>query len=52
MKWTDNKIGDEGAMKISESLMKNSSLTQLNLSGDKNNTKWKENEECKEDETW
>ena len=32
-KWTGNKIGDEGAKKISESLMKNTTLTQLNLRG-------------------
>ena len=33
-KWTENKIGDEGATKISESLMKNTTLTQLNLRGE------------------
>ena len=33
---TDNDIGDEGAKKISESLMINTTLTELNLrSGDK-----------------
>ena len=32
-KWTDNEIGDEGAIKISESLMKNTTLTALDLSG-------------------
>ena len=32
-KWTDNKIGDEGANKISESLMINTTLTQLELWG-------------------
>ena len=32
IKWTDNKIGDEGAIKISESLMMNTTLTELNLS--------------------
>ena len=31
-KWTDNKIGDEGVNKISESLMKNTTLTTLYLS--------------------
>jgi hypothetical protein len=36
MKWTDNKIGDEGAMKISESLMTNTTLTILDLSCDDN----------------
>ena len=37
--WTGNKIGVEGAMKISESLMKNTTLTQLDLGCDgKNNT--------------
>ena len=33
-KWTGNKIGDEGAKKISESLMINTTLTQLDLSRD------------------
>ncbi len=33
-KWTGNKIGDEGATKISESLMTNTTLTELNLSYD------------------
>ena len=32
-KWTGNEIGDSGAIKISESLMKNTTLTKLNLSG-------------------
>ncbi len=31
-KWTGNKIGNEGACAIGESLMMNSSLTDLNLS--------------------
>ena len=31
-KWTDNPIGAEGAIKIGESLMKNTTLTTLNLS--------------------
>ena len=35
-KWTDNNIGDEGAVKISESLMTNTTLTQLYLSNDDN----------------
>ena len=35
-KWTDNNIGDEGAAKISESLMTNISLTTLYLNGDDN----------------
>ena len=30
-KWTGNEIGDSGAIKISESLMQNSTLTILNL---------------------
>ena len=29
--WTDNRIGDSGAIKIGESLMMNSTLTELNL---------------------
>ena len=36
-KWTGNSIGDEGASKISESLKINTTLTQLNLSGNWNN---------------
>ena len=32
--WIGNKIGDEGAMKISEALMNNTTLTELNLWGD------------------
>ena len=31
---TDNNIGYEGAIKISESLMINTTLTQLDLGGD------------------
>ena len=30
-KWTDNKIGDSGASKISESLKVNATLTELDL---------------------
>ena len=33
IKWTDNKNGAEGAIKIIESLMKNTSLTALSLWG-------------------
>jgi len=33
-KWTDNRIGDEGASKISESLKVNNTLTELHLGGD------------------
>ena len=36
MKWTDNNIGDEGAVKISESLKTNTTLTSLDLRGDDN----------------
>jgi len=32
-KWTGNGIGDSGASKISESLMMNTTLTELNLRG-------------------
>ena len=32
-KWTANQIGDSGAIKISESLMMNTTLTELDLSG-------------------
>ena len=35
-KWTGNNIGDEGAAKISESLMINTTLTDLNLGCDDN----------------
>ena len=35
-KWTGNKIGAEGAAKISESLMTNTTLTELGLGGDDN----------------
>ena len=35
-KWTGNNIGAEGAAKISESLMTNTTLTTLNLSCDDN----------------
>ena len=37
--WTDNKIGAEGAIQISESLKTNTTLTSLNLRGDKDNNK-------------
>ena len=33
IKWTDNRIGAEGAIKIGESLMKNTTLTILYLGG-------------------
>ena len=32
--WTGNNIGSEGAIAISESLKTNTTLTELNLSGD------------------
>ena len=32
--WTDNEIGDEGAIQIIESLKTNTALTLLDLSGD------------------
>ena len=35
-KWTGNNIGDEGAAKISEALMTNTTLTVLGLYGDDN----------------
>ena len=40
VKWTVNKIGDEGANKISESLKINTTLTQLNLSSNWNTNNW------------
>ena len=33
--WTDNDIGDEGAIAIGESLKTNTTLTKLDLSRDK-----------------
>ena len=36
MKWTGNNIGVEGAVKISESLMTNTTLTTLDLGSDDN----------------
>ena len=42
-KWTDNNIGDEGAAKISESLMTNTTLTELNLMSDDNINESKRN---------
>ena len=41
MKWTGNKIGATGAMKIAEALMTNTTLTELDLSGDDKDIKWK-----------
>ncbi len=35
-KWTGNNIGDEGAVRISESLMINTTLTILDLGCDDN----------------
>ena len=35
--WTDNKIGDEGARMISESLKSNKTLTKLDLQCDEMN---------------
>ena len=32
--WTDNRIGDEGAIQISESLKSNATLTELDLGSD------------------
>ena len=40
MKWTGNKIGDSGAMKIYEALMTNNTLTTLNLGCDDKDIKW------------
>ena len=40
--WTDNNIGVEGAIMISESLKINTTLTELNLGGDEIvEKKWK-----------
>ena len=41
MKWTDNNIGESGAMKIGEALMTNNALTILSLHSDDRNIKWK-----------
>ena len=35
-KWTDNNIGAKGAAKIGESLMTNTTLTELGLGSDDN----------------
>ena len=43
-KWTGNRIGDSGASKISESLKVNTTLTELDLSGDDKNENEKEKE--------
>ena len=40
--WTEYEIGDSGAKMISEALKINSTLTQLNLGGDENWSKWNE----------
>ena len=48
MKWTDNKIGNEGAAKISELLMTNTTLTKLYLCGDDNINESKK----KQDKLW
>ena len=42
--WAGNNIGDEGAAKISESLMTNTTLTELGLSSDDNINESKRNE--------
>ena len=50
-KWTANKIGAEGAMKISESLMTNTTLTELNLGcDDKIDKKWNEKKQKQKQE--
>ena len=41
MKWTGNKIGDSGAMKIGEALMTNNTLITLDLGCDDKDIKWK-----------
>ena len=46
--WTVNNIRSQGANSLSESLMVNSSLTELNLSGSAKDMKWKD--ETKEEE--
>jgi len=43
-KWTDNRIGDSGASKISESLKVNTTLTELDLRGDDKEKNEKEKE--------
>ena len=39
-KWTENNIGDSGAIKISESIMMNTTLTTLNPSGEIEKGEW------------
>ena len=48
MKWTDNNIGDSGAMKICEALMTNNTLTELDLGSDDKDIKWKKKRKRKE----
>ena len=48
MKWTVNKIGDSGAMKIGEALMTNNTLTELDLRCDDKDIKWRKRKEKKE----
>ena len=40
-KWIGNRIGDEGAKTMSESLKINTSLTELDLRSDEKDKKWK-----------
>ena len=40
IKWTANGIGAERAIKISESLMKNTTLTELDLGGVTEKWEW------------
>ena len=47
MKWTANNIRESGAMKIGEALMTNTSLTELSLSSDDKDRKWKKKEEAR-----
>jgi len=50
-KWTGNRIGDEGASKISESLKVNTTLTKLNLYRDEWWIKEKDKERKKNERT-
>ena len=46
--WTVNQIGDEGAKAISEAMKINTTLTELNLTGDDKRGKRKKSEKWKQ----
>ena len=52
IKWTVNRIGAEGAIKIGESLMMNTTLTELDLRGVIGKREWMWQNEETEGEIW